>query len=291
MKTTIKKLFLCLTLILFATLCFAQSRNIQVVSAVGKVEKQQDGLWVPVQVGEVLSKGTLISTGFRSSATLKFEGSVISVSALSRLTIAELLENENSRDTSVFLDAGKIKADIKTSDNKRVSFTVRTPIATASVKGTAGSVSALGDVVSYENVWATTVVNPDGTESTKQIPVSQGMHLSLSANVGSNSPVTLTLASDTGVSPLLQNVSEIENEFKGISFVSDSGNRNGSEIPVEKITIKESPEVTPPAVTPPTDEPPTDEPPSDEPPSDEPPVEEKPEDTTCYVNVDVTYKK
>lgn len=281
MKTTIKKLFLCLTLILFTTLCFAQSRNIQVVSAVGKVEKQQDGLWVPVQVGEVLSKGTLISTGFRSSATLKFEGSVISVSALSRLTIAELLENENSRDTSVFLDAGKIKADIKTSDNKRVSFTVRTPIATASVKGTAGSVSALGDVVSYENVWATTVINPDGSESTKQIPVSQGMHLSLSANVGSNSPVTLTLASDTGVSPLLQNVSEIENEFKGISFVSDSGNRNGSEIPVEKITIKESPEVTPPAVTPPTDEPPT----------DEPPLEEKPEDTTCYVNVDVTYKK
>lgn len=281
MKTTIKKLFLCLTLILFATLCFAQSRNIQVVSAVGKVEKQQDGLWVPVQVGEVLSKGTLISTGFRSSATLKFEGSVISVSALSRLTIAELLENENSRDTSVFLDAGKIKADIKTSDNKRVSFTVRTPIATASVKGTAGLVSALGDVVSYENVWATTVVNPDGSESTKQIPVSQGMHLSLSANVGSNSPVTLTLASDTGVSPLLQNVSEIENEFKGISFASDSGNRNGSEIPVEKITIKESPEVTPPAVTPPTDEPP----------SDNPPVDEGPEDTTCYVNVGVTYKK
>lgn len=281
MKTAIKKLFLCLTLILFATLCFAQSRNIQVVSAVGKVEKQQDGLWVPVQVGEVLSKGTLISTGFRSSATLKFEGSVISVSALSRLTIAELLENENSRDTSVFLDAGKIKADIKTSDNKRVSFTVRTPIATASVKGTAGLVSALGDVVSYENVWATTVINPDGTESTKQIPVSQGMHLSLSANVGSNSPVTLTLASDTGVSPLLQNVSEIENEFKGISFVSDSGNRNGSEIPVEKITIKESPEVTPPAVTPPTDEPP----------SDNPPVDEGTEDTTCYVNVEVTYKK
>lgn len=179
------------------------------------------------------------------------------------------------------MDAGKIKADIKTSDNKRVSFTVRTPIATASVKGTAGLVSALGDVVSYENVWATTVINPDGTESTKQIPVSQGMHLSLSANVGSNSPVTLTLASDTGVSPLLQNVSEIENEFKGISFASDSENRNGSEIPVERITIKESPEVTPPAVTPPTDEPPT----------DEPPVEEKPEDTTCYVNVDVTYKK
>ena len=77
------------------------------------------------------------------------------------------------------------------------------------------------------------------------------MHLSLSANVGSNSPVTLTLASDTGVSPLLQNVSEIENEFKGISFASDSGNHNGSQIPSGVNNI----------------------------------------DTTCYVNVDVKYKK
>ena len=90
MKTTFKRIFLCFTLILLAAICFAQTRNIQVVSAVGKVEKQQDGLWVPIKEGEFLSKGTLISTGFRSSATLKFEGSVISVSALSRLTISEL---------------------------------------------------------------------------------------------------------------------------------------------------------------------------------------------------------
>lgn len=251
MKTTFKRIFLCFTLILLAAICFAQTRNIQVVSAVGKVEKQQDGLWVPIKEGEFLSKGTLISTGFRSSATLKFEGSIISVAALSRLTISELLENENSRDTSIFLDAGEIKADIKTSDNKRVSFTVRTPIATASVKGTAGMVNALGEVVSYENVWATSVINPDGSKSSKTIPVSQGMHLSLSANVGSGSPVALTLASDTGVSPLLQNVSDIDNEFKGTAFVSDSANHNGSQIPVGKDNI----------------------------------------DTSCYVNLDVSYKK
>jgi hypothetical protein len=251
MKTTFKRIFLCFTLILLAASCFAQTRNIQVVSAVGKVEKQQDGLWVPIKEGEFLSKGTLISTGFRSSATLKFEGSVISVAALSRLTISELLENENSRDTSIFLDAGEIKADIKTSDNKRVSFTVRTPIATASVKGTAGMVNALGEVVSYENVWATSVINSDGTESTKQIPVSQGMHLNVSANAGSNSPVSVTLASDTGVSPLLQNISDIENEFKGTAFASDSTNHNGAQIPSNTETV----------------------------------------DSSCYVNVDVIYKK
>ena len=88
MKTVYKKLFLCFTLVLFASLIFAQSRTVQVVSVVGKVEKQEGGLWVPISAGEVLSKGTLISTGFRSSATLKFEGSVISVAALSRLTIS-----------------------------------------------------------------------------------------------------------------------------------------------------------------------------------------------------------
>ena len=231
MKTVYKKLFFCFTLVLFASLIFAQSRNVQVVSVVGKVEKQEGGLWVPISAGEVLSKGTLISTGFRSTATLKFEGSVISVAALSRLTISELIENENSRDTSIYLDAGKITADIKTSDNKRVNFTVRTPIATASVKGTAGMVSALGEVVSYENVWSTSVINADGSQSTKQIPVSQGMHLNVAANAGSNSPVSVTLASDTGVSPLLQNNSDIDNAFKGTNFASDFGNFNGSQVP------------------------------------------------------------
>ena len=251
MKTVYKKLFLCFTLILFASLIFAQSRTVQVVSVVGKVEKQEGELWVPVSEGELISKGTLISTGFRSTATLKFEGSVISVSALTRLTISELIENENSRDTSVYLDAGKITANVKTSDNKRVNFTVRTPIATASIKGTAGLVSALGDVVSYENVWSTTVINPDGSESTKQIPVSQGMHLNVGANVGSNSPVSVTLASDTGVSPLLQNISDIENDFKGTSFASDSTNHNGAQVPSNTETL----------------------------------------DTSCYVNLDVIYKK
>ena len=269
MKIVYKKLFLCFTLVLFASLIFAQTRGVQVVSVVGKVEKQQDGLWVPIKEGEFLSKGTLISTGFRSSATLKFEGSVISVAALSRLTISELLENENSRDTSVYLDAGKITADIKTSDNKRVNFTVRTPIATASVKGTAGLVSALGDVISYENVWSTSVINSDGTQSSKQIPVSQGMHLNVSANATSNSPVSITLASDTGVSPLLQSNSDIDNSFKGTNFASDSGNFNGSQIPSESAKgLPQQPEPEPEIPeTPPT-----------------------PEDTSCFVNVDVIYK-
>ena len=280
MKIVYKKLFLCFTLVLFASLIFAQTRGVQVVSVVGKVEKQQDGLWLPIKEGEFLSKGTLISTGFRSSATLKFEGSVISVAALSRLTISELLENENSRDTSVYLDAGKITADIKTSDNKRVNFTVRTPIATASVKGTAGLVSALGDVISYENVWSTSVINSDGTQSSKQIPVSQGMHLNVSANATSNSPVSITLASDTGVSPLLQSNSDIDNSFKGTNFASDSGNFNGSQIPSESAKgLPQQPEPEPEPEIPETPEIP-----------EIPETPPTPEDTSCFVNVDVIYK-
>ena len=57
MKIVYKKLFLCFTLVLFASLIFAQTRGVQVVSVVGKVEKQQDGLWVPIKEGEFLSKG------------------------------------------------------------------------------------------------------------------------------------------------------------------------------------------------------------------------------------------
>ena len=315
MIKNIKKFFCCLILFFIVGHLFAQTRNIQVISVVGKVEKQEGELWVPVAAGDVLSKGTLISTGFRSTATLKFEGSLISVSALTRLTISELIENENSRDTSVFLDAGKISANVKTSDNKRVNFTVRTPIATASIKGTAGMVTALGDVVSYENVWSTSVINPDGTESSKKIPVSQGMHLNLSADAASNSPVSVTLASDTGVSALLQNIASSENNFSGTNFASDSSNFNGSQIPTEiTVVIPKEPEPEP--------EPEPDPEPEPEPepePDPEPDPEPEPdddniyddnifdddnsnsndenldsgeiEDTTCFVNVNIQYTK
>ena len=58
--------------------------------------------------------------------------------------------------------AGKIKADIKKSENKRVGFKVRTSVATASVRGTSGEIYSDGTLICLSGKWAITPPEPKG---------------------------------------------------------------------------------------------------------------------------------
>lgn len=107
-----------------------------VVSAKGKTEIQKGDKWIPLQVGSTISKGSVIQTGFKSELILKIKNSTITVAPLSRLTF-EQLSSSNSKDTTrVFLDTGSLKSNVKKTSDRRVGFTVRSPVATASVRGT-----------------------------------------------------------------------------------------------------------------------------------------------------------
>lgn len=125
-----------------------------VVSVVGKAEVQTAQGWQPLKAGEKITKGALISTGFKSQAVLGIGKSTVTVRPLSRLTIQELTENPDKDISKVYLDAGSIKADIKAVQNKRVGFTVKSPVATASVRGTAGIFDAAGFLQSTSGTWA-----------------------------------------------------------------------------------------------------------------------------------------
>ena len=48
---------------------------------------------------------------------------------------------------------GSIKANVKAAETKKVSFTVRTPVATASVRGTSGEISYNGMLNGETGVW------------------------------------------------------------------------------------------------------------------------------------------
>lgn len=218
-----RSLVFVISLCLLVLSAYAQNMNGTILSVAGKVEKKIENGWQPVNAGEILKEGDLVSTGFKSSATIKIDNSVIEITALTRLTLTQLLEQDEKRSTSVYLDAGKINANIKSSDNKRVNFTVNTPVVTASVRGTAGSVTALGGVTSTQNVWSTSVVLSDGTVSEKVIPVSQGMSTNISvttANVAS--PVIITMQNDVAPSILMDSLSDIASSSNDNSFISDS---------------------------------------------------------------------
>ena len=148
-----KILFAALLCCVMASLC---AMEVKVVEVTGKVEVQRDDKWVAVNKGDILPPGSVISTGFKSEAVIAFDETVIKVKALTRLTIEQLFEKNGDKASSVYLDTGSISADVKPAENKRVGFSVKTPAATASVRGTSGDVYSDGTVIGTSGKWCIT---------------------------------------------------------------------------------------------------------------------------------------
>lgn len=122
----------------------------QVVSVSGKVEVLNGNSWKTLAAGDTLKSGDTVQTGFRSVAVLKIKDSTVNVAALTRMTVEQLSENSEKDNVRVFVKTGGVKSDVQKSSGKKVGFTVRTPVATASVRGTEFSV---------ENTFDSTQVN------------------------------------------------------------------------------------------------------------------------------------
>lgn len=170
-----KKIALSVLLMLVSSVAlFAASDKAQVVSFTGKAEYQtsQDE-WLPLSVGAILDQGTVISTGFKSSVVLTVGESRFTVAALSRITISKLIENDSNYDTEMNLATGKLKMNVKSKPGKTTAFTVRSPTATASVRGTSGIMSSDGNLQSITGTWSsmasngTKEVKVSGTQSTQ----------------------------------------------------------------------------------------------------------------------------
>ena len=139
-----KKLILALVLSAFAFSSFAAQANMQatVISTKGKAEMQSAGTWVALKPGDNIEQGTVIQTGFKSELVLKIKESTVTVAPLSRLTLQTLAERQGIKgsigkdETTIKLATGSIKSNVQKTADRRVGFTVRSPVATASVRGT-----------------------------------------------------------------------------------------------------------------------------------------------------------
>lgn len=109
----------------------------QVMSVSGKVEYQNDaGVWAPLRSGDAVVSGTMISTGFKSQTSVKLGASILTIKPLTRMTLTQLVEKEDIVDTELYLEVGNVKAEVNSLSNKKNGFTVKSPVATASVRGT-----------------------------------------------------------------------------------------------------------------------------------------------------------
>jgi hypothetical protein len=92
--------------------------------------------WSPASRGQAITRDTLISTGFKSSALIAIGKSTLTVQPLTRLSLEELTLAEGGEKVALNLRTGRVRANVKPPAGGKTDFTVRSPSATASVRGT-----------------------------------------------------------------------------------------------------------------------------------------------------------
>ena len=180
-----------------------------VVSTKGKVEVLKGSDWQALAEGATISKGDVIQTGFKSELVLKVKESLVTVSPLSRLTVEQLAEKASQDSTRLFLDTGSLKSDVKKSENRRTEFTVRSPVATASVRGTVLTVEnkfGSTDVTTHEGVvavWKGTneaTMSTDSEDSEETAPTGTGNSAQDIAAAAPRGAITVSAGQNAGVS-------------------------------------------------------------------------------------------
>lgn len=134
MKKILGMLVLCFAGISFIT---AAELTATITEIAGKVEcKLPQQEWQTAKVGDVLPAGSLISTGFKSTAILKTESATLTVKPVTRLSLEDLVKSEGTTKTQMFLMAGRVKAEVTPKSGEKADFKIKSPTATASVRGT-----------------------------------------------------------------------------------------------------------------------------------------------------------
>jgi hypothetical protein len=129
-----------LLLIVLAACSFTLwAQEAKILEAIGTVEIKAPGSveWLPARVGDTIAKNGAISTGFKSTARLSLGNSTITVRPLTRLSLEELTASQGAEQVELNLRAGRVRAEVnRPSNGNDVNFSVRSPSATASVRGT-----------------------------------------------------------------------------------------------------------------------------------------------------------
>jgi hypothetical protein len=136
-----KRLFIGTVILLSAVLLFAQEGKdgeALIRECTGTVEIMMPGetTWKLAEPGQVIGGDTKISTGFKSTALIALGNSTLIVRPLTRLSLNEIVNIQGNETVSISLQTGRVRAEVKAPSGGATSFTVQSPMVTASVRGT-----------------------------------------------------------------------------------------------------------------------------------------------------------
>jgi hypothetical protein len=118
------------------TLVHAQT-VIREITGTVEVKAPGSSAWVQATVGMELAQETSISTGFKGTAVVAMGNSRITVKPMTRLTLEEIISTAGGNEqVDLFLQSGRVRAEVTPPSGGKTDFTVRSPTVTASVRGT-----------------------------------------------------------------------------------------------------------------------------------------------------------
>lgn len=129
-------LFLLCTIKLFAQNEAQWSGVITELSGTVELKPAGQRDFVPAKAGDMVVKDTVVSAGFKSSARISIGSTTITVRPLTRLSLAEITASSGTETLNVNLQTGRVRVDVNPPAGTRASTSIRSPIATASVRGT-----------------------------------------------------------------------------------------------------------------------------------------------------------
>jgi hypothetical protein len=176
-----KKIMIGMIFLTVTTMIFAQNPEAVIREMTGTVELKIRGseTWKPAEAGDRVAESTVISTGFKSMAILVVGSSTFTVQPLTRLSLDALMKRDNTETVNVALRTGRIHVDVKPPAGSRADFTVQTPIATASVRGTSFDIDPVSLRVSEGSV-----VYKAAGENARPVMVSEGQSSQVDSNSG-----------------------------------------------------------------------------------------------------------
>jgi len=149
-----KRITIVMLLINTAVLVFAQNSRAYIKEMSGTVELQTAGstVWTPAKLNDPIRESTIISTGFKSSATIAVGNSTLIVQALTRMSLETLMNRDQTETVGLNLNTGRMKVDVKPPSGGKTSTSVKSPSATASVRGTTFDLDTVSIQVSEGSV-------------------------------------------------------------------------------------------------------------------------------------------
>jgi len=124
---------------------------------VGDVEISKDAgkTWKALTKGVSIEKGDLVSTSFDSTATIQFAHGNFNIAPMTQIRVDEFLNKDNLERAQLYMNVGRISARIDKPANIRADFSVTTPTASASVRGS-------GMTIATDEKYGTTIYATDG---------------------------------------------------------------------------------------------------------------------------------